>query len=423
MKIFKFGGASVKDAAGVRNVAEILRLYPNEQLGIVVSAMGKTTNALEKLTHAYFYKTEDLTPLLDAVKAFHDEIITELFNTSSHPVFDEVNNAFVEIEWLIEDEPTGGFDFVYDQLVSVGELISSKILSAYLNESGINNCWLDIRDCILTDNNYRDSRIDWNITQQRTRGAISKMEKKSSVFVTQGFMGVTSENYTTTLGREGSDYTAAVLAYCLDAEYVAIWKDVPGVLNADPKWFSKVTKLDKLSYHDAIELSYYGATVIHPKTIQPLQNKGISLWVKSFNDPQAPGTLISKESESDKNVPCYIFKVNQTLISIGARDFSFMVEDQLSAVFDILTRYRVKVNLMQNAAISFSICVDGDESKLPALLQELMEQFNVKYNEGLELLTIRHYNQEIIDELIIGKYIILETRSRNTVQLVMRSNN
>lgn len=423
MKVFKFGGASVKDAESVRNVSNILKLYPDEQLVIVVSAMGKTTNSLESLAKAYFYQTEDAFVLLEKLKEFHYQLMKELFTDIDAAVFDEINNSFVEIEWLIEEEPAGEYDFIYDQLVSIGELLSSKILSAYLKEVGINNTWLDVRDCILTDNTYREAKIDWEATEVRTKKAIQFKNNTPEIVITQGFIGCTSENYTTTLGREGSDYTAAVLAYCLDADYVAIWKDVPGVLNADPKWFSKAIKLDKLSYYDAIELSYYGATVIHPKTIQPLQNKGIPLLVKSFNEPREEGTLIGKEIESDKNVPCYIFKVNQTLLSIGARDFSFIVEEHLSEIFNVLARHKIKVNLMQNAAISFSVCIDTDEDKLALLLKELMQQYNVKYNSGLELLTIRHYNAQIIEELIKDKYIMLETRTRNTLQMVMKNEN
>lgn len=420
MQVFKFGGASVKDAGAVKNVVNVLKQFSGQQLGIVVSAMGKTTNALEKLTNAFFYKTENAENILEDVKEFHFSICRELFPSSDHPVFTDLENTFVELYWAIEDEPTHSYDFEYDQIVSMGEIISTKIISAYLNEAGIKNTWIDIRGIIQTDNTYREGKIDFELTESLVNKQLLPQLKANAIFVTQGFIGGTSENFTTTLGREGSDYTASVLAYCLNASNVTIWKDVPGVLNADPKWFANTKKIDELSYHDAIELTYYGATVIHPKTIKPLQNKNIPLYVKSFLDPKAEGTVI-REGEKRLNIPSYIFKVNQVLISIQPKDFSFIAEDNLSDIFEIFSQHGVKINLMQLSAISFSVCCDDDTLKIKELVEKLQQIFKVLYNSGVELMTVRYYTQDTIDSLTKNKIILLEQRSRFTVQMVMKN--
>ncbi len=419
MQVFKFGGASVKDAQAIRNVADVLSLFPDTELAVVVSAMGKTTNALEKLAHAFFYKTEDAEALLEEIKTYHISICKDLFSDSNHPIFTDLENTFVELHWAIEDEPTHGFDFEYDQIVSMGEIISTKIISAYLNHAGIKNTWVDIRGVIQTDNTYREGKIDFELTGSLVDKLLLPQLKASRVVVTQGFIGGTSENFNTTLGREGSDYTASVLAYCLNASAVTIWKDVPGVLNADPKWFSNTKKIDELSYHDAIELTYYGATVIHPKTIKPLQNKNIPLYVKSFLKPKESGTVI-RDGEKRLNIPSYIFKVNQVLISIQPKDFSFIAEDNLSDIFELFSRHGVKINLMQLSAISFSVCCDDDQSRIHALVEKLQGMFKVLYNAGVELMTVRYYTQEILDTLTQKKIILLEQRSRFTVQMVMK---
>lgn len=419
MQVFKFGGASVKDAQAIRNVADVLSLFPDAELAVVISAMGKTTNALEKLAHAFFYKTEDAEALLEEIKAYHLNICKELFPDSHHAIFTELENTFVELHWAIEDEPTHGFDFEYDQIVSMGEIISTKIISAYLNHAGIKNTWVDIRGVIQTDNTYREGKIDFELTGSLVDKLLLPQLRSSRVVITQGFIGGTSENFTTTLGREGSDYTASVLAYCLNASAVTIWKDVPGVLNADPKWFSNTKKIDELSYHDAIELTYYGATVIHPKTIKPLQNKNIPLYVKSFLQPKESGTVI-RDGEKRLNIPSYIFKVNQVLISIQPKDFSFIAEDNLSDIFDLFSQHGVKINLMQLSAISFSVCCDDDHSRVHALVEKLQGLFKVLYNAGVELMTVRYYTQETLDTLTQKKIILLEQRSRFTVQMVMK---
>jgi aspartate kinase len=419
MKIFKFGGASVKDAEGVKNLAKVLSLYTNEKLLVVVSAMGKTTNALERLTKAYYFKNEDAFAILQEVKNYHYEILKNLFEDKNHPIFDEINNAFVEIEWAIEDAPTGSFDYEYDQIVSVGEILSTKIVSAYLFHIGVQTSLLDARDVIKTDNTYREGKINWEQTEKLAQKLIPELFAKNQVIVTQGFIGGTSENFTTTLGREGSDYTAAILAWCLNAQDVTIWKDVAGVMNADPKWFDNTVVIEQISYNDAIELAYYGASVIHPKTIQPLQNKKIKLFVKSFINPNLKGTEIS-EWQNPLPIPSFIFKVNQVLISIMPKDFSFIAEENLRDIFNLFSAHRVKINVMQNTAISFSVCVDDDEIRIPQLIAELQKTFKVLYNKGVELATIRHYNQETIERVSVDKEILLELKSRNTVQLVMK---
>ncbi len=420
MKVFKFGGASVKDAEAVKNVADIIRKFVGEELVIVISAMGKTTNGLEKVVNAYYHKSDDAAKCLTEVREFHMAIMKKLFKPN-HEVFTTVNNFFVEIDWVLEEEPRT-YGFVYDQIVSIGELVSTAIVSAYLNDNGVKNKWIDARSCIRTDNNYRSGNINWPETDKMVNEVVaSNLEDQNNVIIVQGFIGGTSENYTTTLGREGSDYTAAIFAHCLNAESVTIWKDVSGVLNADPKFFEDAQKLEQISYHDAIELTYYGATVIHPKTIKPLENKNIPLFVKSFIKPDSSGTIIGKDLPTKPFIPSYIFKSNQVLISIEAKDFSFIAEESLSKIFGIFAKAGVKIHLMQNSAISFSVCVDNDEYVLPGLLNELKKEFRVLYNDNLMLYTIRHYNQFTLDKLSKDRELLLEQRTRNTAQLVVRN--
>lgn len=420
MQVFKFGGASVKDAEGVKNVAEVLKQFHGQKITIVISAMGKMTNALERLANSFFNKTENAESVLEEIKKYHLDICQQLFPSASHSIYTDLENTFVELYWAIEDEPTHGFDFEYDQIVSMGEVISTKIVSAYLNDIGLTNKWIDARGIIQTDNTYREGKVDFELTESLVKRDLIPVFNSVNIIITQGFIGGTSENFTTTLGREGSDYTASILAYCLNAENVTIWKDVPGVLNADPKWFSHTKKIDELSYHDAIELTYYGATVIHPKTIKPLQNKNIPLYVKSFIKPKEKGTVI-RDGEKRLNIPSYIFKIDQVLISIQPKDFSFIAEDNLSDIFELFSKHGVKINLMQLSAISFSVCCDNNVEKINALVAELQNQFKVLYNSGLELMTVRYYTQEIIDILTAQKIILLEQRSRYTVQMVMKN--
>lgn len=422
MLVFKFGGASVKDADAVRNVAAILAEYKREQLVVVVSAMGKTTNALEAVVDAYMNRSSDLADKLQVVREFHEQILDGLGFEANHPVRTEINNVFVEIDWVLEEEPSRGYGYSYDQIVAQGELLSTRIVSAYLEKAGYANTWLDARDVIQTDNNYREAKVNWDTTTKLVRWRVPELMKKHNIIITQGFIGATSENFTTTLGREGSDYSAAIFSFCLDAQEMTVWKDVPGVLSADPKFYDDAVKLEQISYHDAIELTYYGATVIHPKTIKPLENKGIPMRVRSFKAPQEKGTSIGNYQATKPLVPCFIFKTDQILLSISAKDFSFIAEDNLSRIFSLFAEHRAKVNLMQNSAISFSICLDNDPHKVPMLLEALGRDFRVLYNDQLKLVTVRHYYPSIIEQLTKGKTILLEQRSRQTAQVVIREN-
>lgn len=418
MQVFKFGGASVKDANGVKNLAKIVQQHPATNLLIVISAMGKITNKLEELTWAYVKGDENTHQIFEEIKAFHFEMMNELFEDHKNPVFDEVANTFVEIEWLLEEAPSDPAPYLYDQIVSIGEVVSTKIVAAYLNLTGVFTIWVDARNYIKTDNNYREANVLWDKTTQEIQKHLPTYLEKG-VVVTQGFIGTTSENFTSTLGREGSDYSAAIFCACLDGESMTIWKDVPGVLNADPKWFDETEQIAQLSYHDAIELTYYGATVIHPKTIKPIQNKGIPLYVRSFIVPDAPGTVITSE-KTPLRIPSFIFKINQVLISIFPKDFSFIIEENLSHIFDLLHRHKVKVNTMLNSAISFSVSVDDDDEKIANLIAALSSTYKVKYNKGLELVTIRYYNQQTIDRVVVNKDVLLEVKSRHTCQMVMK---
>ncbi|MGZ3865674.1 MAG: aspartate kinase [Bacteroidia bacterium] len=421
MKVFKFGGASVKDAAAVMNAASIVKRY-SEELVIVVSAMGKTTNNLERLTNAFFYKKESAENVLEEIKQFHLSILKDLFPDQKNNIYSLIENDFVELQWAIEDEPSYGYNHEYDQIVCMGEIMSSRILAAYLNETGIHCKWVDSRGIIQTDNNYREGNVDFALTEQLAQNELLPQIKEHRIILTQGFLGGTSENFTTTLGREGSDYTAAILAYCCNAENVTIWKDVPGVLNADPKWFNNTELISELTYQDAIELAYYGATVIHPKTIKPLQNKNIPLYVKSFINPEAPGTVI-KDINKHLPIPSFIFKVNQMLLTISPRDFSFIAEDNLSKIFALFHSHNVKIHVMQLSAISFSVCMDMDDKKIPELIADLQKEYKVLYNDNMELVTIRYYDQSTIDRVCIDKQVLLEQKSRYTVQLVVRNAN
>lgn len=418
MKVYKFGGASVKDAEGLKNVAKILVADSPAEILIVVSAMGKTTNALENLAQHYFNKNDDCNLLLESIKAFHFNIITQLFEDKKHPVYNEVNNFFVEIDWILEDEPQDAYNFIYDQLVSLGELIASCIVSNYLNLSGILNQWVDARTYLQTDNNYRNANINWQKTQaliSQTLPAILKNE----LAVTQGFIGNTSENFTTTLGREGSDYTAAIFGNCLNASSVTIWKDVPGVLNADPKLFTDTVKFDTLSYNEAIEMAYYGATVIHPKTLKPLQNKNIPLFVKPFLASHESGTKIC-ETENQITTPIIIVKNSQILISLSTKDVSFINQNHLKDIFMAFADLNVQVNTMQISALTFSACFDFDETQFNTLNQILSNEFNIRYNQNLQLITVRHYTQTVLDTLSQNNQILMEQLSRTTAQLVLK---
>ncbi len=415
MQIFKFGGASVKDAAGVKNVAKILETVGYSDTLIVISAMGKTTNALETVIHNYFKEKEKLQESIDVIKKFHYDIIRELFSNENHPVYWKVDGLFAELISFLERNKSPKHSFVYDQVVSFGELISTTIISQYLNDCGIKNTWLDVRNLIKTDNNYRDAGINWEDTQEN----ITNNVNKSLLNITQGFMGSDANFFTTTLGREGSDYTAAVFAYCLDAKSVTIWKDVPGVLNADPRYFEKTELLHKIPYKEAIELAFYGASVIHPKTLQPLQRKEIPLFVKSFLNSTAEGSSVCNVTELEPKVPCFILKKEQVVISLSSLDFSFIVEENISYIFKLLCDAKMKVSMIQNSAISFSVCVDNKFDTLSDLVEKLKEKFKVSVYENVNLYTIRHATEQSIDEIEKNKEVLLKQVLQNTIQIVV----
>tara|TARA_B100000927_G_scaffold60457_1_gene47081 strand:- start:886 stop:2124 length:1239 start_codon:yes stop_codon:yes gene_type:complete len=411
MKVFKFGGVSIQSSTAIRNVVDIIKKSNFTDLIIVVSAMGKTTNSLEEIVDQFFFNKR---LSLEKIKNFHLAIVDDLFE-ENHSIYADLNALFLELEWLLNDKPIRSYDYYYDQIVSFGELFSSKIISEYLNFLKIKNNLIDARDIIRTDNSFRNAQINWEVTKK----LILKKIDNNSILITQGFIGCTSENFTTTLGREGSDFTAALIANVVKSNELVIWKDVPGILSSDPRFFKKSIKIDRLSYNEAIELAYYGAKVIHPKTIQPLKEKNIPLIVRSFKDVSLKGTIVSSNSEISPLLPFYILKENQVLISISAQDLSFIIEDSLSHIFSLFSKYNVKVNLMQNSAVSFSVCVDYDKHKLTKLIEELKINYKVLFNYDLLLYTIRHYDQKSIDEIIKNNTLFLEQKSRNTIQLVV----
>lgn len=416
MRIFKFGGASVKDAAGVRNVYDVLQQTGYNDVLLVVSAMGKTTNALEVVIKDYFEQSAALKSSVQEVRKFHNQILLDLFEEDKHEVFSAVNRLFSELELFLSQNKSPNYNFVYDQVVSVGELVSTTILAHYMEYRGIKTHWIDVRQFIKTDNTYRDANVDWALTQKN----ISKNIKKKVLNITQGFLGSDENNFTTTLGREGSDYTAAIFAYCLGAESVTIWKDVPGVMNADPRYFENARLLNQISYREAIELAFYGATVIHPKTLQPLQRKEIPLYVKSFVNPGLPGTAVSKGADLEPHLPCFIVKKGQLLISLSSIDFSFIMEENISEIFALLHRYKMKVHLIQNSAISFSVCADDKFGNFPELRTLLSKKFKVSYNENVSLYTIRHFDDKATQIVEKDKTVLLKQVSRETMQLVTK---
>lgn len=416
MRVFKFGGASVKDASGVKNVFKVLQTVGHEETLVVVSAMGKTTNALEEVVRSYFNDKKELQGSLHDLINFHNKILTDLFENDSHPVFNKVKAFFDELQGFLNWNKSPNYSFVYDQVVCFGELISTTIISHYLNEEGIKNNWIDVREFIKTDDSYRDGSVNWEGTKRRINSGIDG----KTLYITQGFIGSDSNNFTTTLGREGSDYTAGIFAYCLNAESVTIWKDVPGVLNADPRFFENTHLLNQISYEEAIELAFYGASVIHPKTLQPLQRKEIPLYVKSFLNPKDNGTAVSKGQKLDPLMPCFIVKKNQVMISLSSLDFSFIVEKNISEIFALLAKYKMKVDLIQNSAISFSVCVDNKYDNLEELLNILKATFKVTCYENVSLYTIRHFDNQSISELEDGKEVLLKQVSKETVQIVVK---
>lgn len=418
MKVFKFGGASVKDAEAVKNVASVLRHFEGDAILIVVSAMGKTTNGLENLVKAYVKAdAQAMNQIYAEIKAFHDTIISGLLKREDSHAYDDIENLFIELECMLETPAEGSYDYNYDQIVSYGEIFSSRILSTYLKEAEIANRWIDARNFIQTDGHYREGKVDWEITSSLIHKKLKPIVLKQKV-VTQGFIGQTPDNQTSTLGREGSDYSAAIFAYGLDAESVTIWKDVAGVMNADPKRMPDAVKVAELNYTVAIELAYYGATVIHPKTIQPLQSKGIPLYVRSFMDPGAPGTEISTAVGEDSMIPFFIFKDDQAYIRLSSSDFSFIAEEHLTHIFALLSEFDLRANVMQNSAISFSLVVNDDPAKVDPLLEALGKYYQVKCERNTQLITIRNYRQADVAGIIGNRKIWLEQRVDKVLQLV-----
>ena len=416
MRIFKFGGASVKDADGIHNMYRVLEQTGHENTLIVVSAMGKTTNALEKLIEVYFEDSQKTESQLNEVIDYHLGIMNEIFDHPNHEVYDEVKGRFDHLRTFLKNNKSPHYSFVYDQVVSTGELVSTTIITHYLNSKGISADWLDARECIQTDASYRDANVDWT----RTEVAINEQVSPNRLYITQGFIGSDDNNFTTTLGREGSDYTAAIFAYCLNGNSVTIWKDVPGVLNADPRHFESTQLLHHISYQEAIELAFYGASVIHPKTLQPLQRKEIPLHVKSFINPNDKGTKVSKGVAIDPHVPCFIVKNDLALIRLSSLDFSFIIEKNISDIFAMLHKHKMKVDLIQNSAISFSVCVFDKFNKMEELLHELSGRFQVDHTAYVSLYTIRHFQAESADFLLRKHELLLEQRTQETMQLVMR---
>ena len=416
MRVFKFGGASVKDAAGIKNVCALLQQVGYEDVLLVVSAMGKTTNALEVVIGNYFDKSAALQSSVQEVRKYHNQILLELFEEEKNPVFAAVNATFSDLESFLNQNKSPNYNFVYDQVVGYGELISTVILSHFMNFMGIKTNWIDVRNFIKTDATYRDANVDWELTQKN----ISRNVKKKMLNITQGFIGSDPNNFTTTLGREGSDYTAAIFAYCLNAESVTIWKDVPGVMNADPRYFENASLLNQISYREAIELAFYGASVIHPKTLQPLQKKEIPLYVKSFLNPLLPGTSVSKGRDLEPQLPCFIVKKHQLLISLSSIDFSFIMEENISEIFALLHQYKMKVSLIQNSAISFSVCIEDKFGNFNDLKNILSKKFKVSYNENVSLYTIRHFNDKASQMVEENKVVLLKQISRETLQIVTK---
>jgi aspartate kinase len=419
LKVFKFGGASLRDAAGIKNVASILQTYKGKPVVIVVSAMGKTTNALEEVVAAHAAQNGKAMDLLNGIREQHHAIMAELFEPGDE-AYAAVNDHFVAAEWVLDEEPHPNYDYMYDQIICLGELASSVIVAAYLNKIGLATQWLDARDVILTDDIYREGWVLWEETISRAQAKAMPLVEKGGFLLTQGFIGSTTENATTTLGREGSDYTAAIFSFCLDAESMTIWKDVPGVLTADPRLFDNVVKLDRLSYREAIEMTYYGAKVIHPKTIKPLQNKNIPLYVKSFVDPEGEGTLISSEVE-DLYPPMVAVERNQAMVSISTRDFSFVAEHHMSVLFNHIANLRMQVNMMQNTAISFVICVNDSDNKVDQFAESVQKEFKVMIDRDLELITVRHSQPNVLENLRKGKILLMEERTKDTVQMVVKN--
>ncbi|MCL2416986.1 MAG: aspartate kinase [Bacteroidales bacterium] len=417
MQVFKFGGASVESAKGVQNVCQIIAQHLDKPLVVVVSAMGKITNALEDLLAANREKRDTML-IYNQIRDYHFQIVNELFPDKSHRIYSELESVFFAMmnSYKLSEED---YDYQYDQMVGLGEMLSSKILSYYLQQCKIANQWIDVKSCIATDSTFREGKVNWSKSEIQIREVTRKVFSEYNCLVTQGFIGGDDKGRMVTLGREGSDYSAAIFAYCLNVENLTIWKDVPGFLNADPRYFKDTQKLDEITYSEAIELAYYGATIIHPKSIKPLQNRHIPLIVKSFKNPNAEGSIILNETSEKTKIPCYICKPKQVLISIYPKDFSFIAEQNMSYIFFVFAENNMKINLIQNSAVSFTVCADENKQYFGDLIEALSNNFKVRYNDNLELLTVRHYNEDDIKNVVGSRTVLLEQRNRTTAQLVL----
>jgi len=419
MKVFKFGGASVRDAENIKNVSSIIQTYGDDKLLVVISAMGKMTNALEKVIKNYYNNGKvSGEAALDEVKQYHTNQVISLFD-SEKEILAELMTIFDSASNHLQQSDKSDYDLDYDQIVSCGELASTKIVCNYIKQEGLRATWLDAREVIHTDDTFREGNVDWKQTQSNIQQKVNTLFEQTDIVVTQGFIGKSTSGLTTTLGREGSDYSASIFSFCLDAESMSIWKDVPGILTGDPRRFENLTKIDRLSYKEAIEMTYYGAKVIHPKTIKPIQNKSIPLYVRSFINPKGDGTMISDVIELNYP-PVVVIEDDQALIHFSTKDFSFVAEHHLSRLFDLFTKHRIKVNMMRNTAISFTICTHENLQKLNALKEDLADEFKVVVDTGQELITVRHFNQQVVDELKKGKIVLFEERLSNTMQMVVK---
>ncbi len=420
MKVFKFGGASINTSERIVNTGDIIKQHAGEKILVIISAMGKTTNALEKVVDAFFDgRSADALQLFEQVKQLHLQTLKYLITTNWKYAEDQLKDFFTEVEWLLHDKPVRGYDYYYDQVVCSGELMSTSLVSNYFNEAGIKNKWVDVRDIIRTDDNFRDAAIDWDFTKEKIKNDIEPLFDEYDIVITQGFIGATDENESTTLGREGSDFSAAIFANLLDAESQTIWKDVEGVMNADPKAFPDAQVIASLSYREVVEMAYYGAQVIHPKTIKPLKNKNIPLYVRCFLDPKVPGTVISNRPVHGLP-PIIVLKNNQVLMELSSKDFSFVEEKPISQLHEMFDHIRIRPNLSQNGAVSLVCCLDDQPEKIDQLALAASAIFDVQLEKNLTLLTVRHYDQATIDTLTKGKTILLEQKTTETIQVLMR---
>lgn len=421
MRVFKFGGASIETSSRVKNVVNIIRQHLEQPLLVVISAKGKTTNALEEVVKACIENNQaQATQLLEVIIHDHMSFAHDLLSDSSHEVFDKLNELFTEIQWVLTEPPGRVADYYYDQIVSIGELLSTAIIQAFCIQEGLTCGWMDVRDILKTDDNYRDAAVLWPETLQNVNQSLKPSLEKQGLVITQGFIGSTMENHSVTLGREGSDYSAAIFSNMLDAESLSIWKDVPSLLNADPKIFPNTVAIPEITFHEVIEMSFYGAQVIHPKTIKPLQNKGIPLYVRCFLDPSLPGTVIHQTDKTIAYPPIMVLKTNQVLLQVNTRDYSFITEDNLSTIYQLFHDCKIKINMIQNAAISFVACIDANETKLNTLLERLQQHYDVKRNEQLFLFTVRHYTDEVLNEELKNRTVLLTQKTRQTIQMVVQ---